>query len=300
MSKNKKTVFTGAATALITPFSDGRIDFSSLERIIEHQLSGGISALVVAGTTGEASTLTPKEHMALVRFVSDETCGRVPVIAGCGSNCTESAVRLAETAFASGADALLAVTPYYNKATPEGLYLHYRAIADATPLPLILYNVPSRTGVNLTSDICRRLAGHERIAGVKEASGSITAAAAILAGCGDNLDVYSGNDDMTLPILSLGGRGVVSVLSNILPAEVVSLCEHYAAGRRAEAAEAQLKYIELINALFVQVNPIPVKTAMASMGLCREEFRLPLCPLSGKEKETLAGVLEKFGVTKGS
>ncbi len=296
MSKNKKTIFTGAATALITPFWEGRVDFDSLERIIEQQLSGGISALVIAGTTGEASTLTSKEHMALIRFVADEVYGRVPVIAGCSSNCTESSVRLALSADAAGADALLAVTPYYNKATPEGLYQHYKAIADATPLPLILYNVPSRTGLNLTTDVCSRLAEHPRIAAVKEASGNIAAVASILARCGDSLDVYSGNDDMTIPVLSLGGKGVISVLSNILPAEVSALCAHYAAGRNTEAAEAQLKYMDLINALFAQVNPVPVKTVMALMSLCREEFRLPLCPLSAKEKETLTGVLQKYEI----
>jgi 4-hydroxy-tetrahydrodipicolinate synthase len=296
MSKNKKTIFTGAATALITPFREGRVDFESLERILAQQISGGISALVVAGTTGEAATLTPKEHMALIRFTADEVCGRVPVIAGCSSNCTENAVRLALSAHAAGADALLAVTPYYNKATPEGLYRHYKAIADATPLPLILYNVPSRTGLNLTTDVCSRLAEHPRIAAVKEASGNIAAVASIIARCGDSLDIYSGNDDMTLPILSLGGKGVISVLSNILPAEVSALCGHYAAGRCAEAAEAQLKYIDLINTLFAQVNPVPVKTAMSLLGLCHEEFRLPLCPLSDKEKEALTGVLKKYEI----
>lgn len=298
MSKNKKTIFTGAATALITPFSDGRIDFSSLERIIEHQISSGISALLVAGTTGEAPVLTPKEHLALVRFAADEISGRVPLIAGCGSNCTDTAVRLAQSAYAAGADALLAVTPYYNKATSEGLYLHYTTIADATPLPLILYNVPSRTGVNLTPELCRRLSEHERIAALKEASGSISAAAEIIACSGDNLDLYSGNDDMILPILSLGGRGVISVLSNLLPAEVSALCEHFAAGRTQVAAEAQLKHIELIKALFAQVNPVPVKCAMASLGLCREEYRLPLCPPSEQERTALLGVLGKYGLTK--
>lgn len=296
MSKNKKTIFTGAATALITPFLDKRIDFAALEKIISLQLAGGISALVVAGTTGEASTLTRKEHSALIRFVADEVCGRIPVIAGCGSNNTETAIRLAKSACLSGADALLAVTPYYNKATPEGLYRHYKAIADATKLPLILYNVPSRTGVNLTPDICCRLAEHERICAVKEASGSISTCASILARCGDNLDVYSGNDEMALPVLSLGGKGVISVLSNILPAEVSAIGEHFTAGRISEAAAVQLKYIELINALFAQVNPVPVKTAMSALGLCREEFRLPLCPLPEKEKETLIGVLEKYGI----
>lgn len=288
------TVFTGAATALVTPFLGGRIDFTSLGVMIDRQTDGGISALVAAGTTGEASTLTYGEHAALIRFIVGYTDRRVPVIAGCGSNDTRRAVALAQSAYEAGADALLAVTPYYNKATPQGLVAHYLAIADSTPLPLILYNVPSRTGVDLTPALCRRLAGHDRIVAIKEASGSISACARILEECGGSLALYSGNDDMTLPVLSLGGAGVISVLSNILPGEVSALCAAYLEGRTADAAALQLKYMPLIRSLFAQVNPVPVKCVMAALGLCAEEYRLPLCPLLPEEKEALLEVAGKF------
>lgn len=296
MNNTKKRIFTGAATALVTPFSEGALDLDAFGRIIDYQIAGGISALVVAGTTGEAPALTYEEHAALFDFAVRRSAGRIPVIAGCGSNCTQNSLKLARLAAAAGADALLAVTPYYNKATPDGLYAHYSAIADATPLPLILYNVPSRTGVNITPELCVKLSAHPNIAALKEASGNISACAAILAGCGDSLALYSGNDDMIVPLLSLGGAGVISVLSNLLPAEVSALCRAYAEGRVAEAASLQLKYMDLIAALFAQVNPVPVKCAMAKLGLCREEYRLPLCSPNEKERAVLYSALKKYGL----
>lgn len=293
---NKKIIFEGAATALITPFSNGAVDFDAFDRIIDHQIDGGISALVVAGTTGEAPALTYDEHSALFRRAVTRASGRVPVIAGCGSNCTANSVRLAASAQAAGADALLAVTPYYNKATHEGLMRHYTEIADSTSLPLILYNVPSRTGVNLTPDICVRLSEHPGIVAVKEASGNIAACAEIIAGCADGFSLYSGNDDMIVPTLSLGGLGVISVLSNIIPAAVCEMCRLYLFGSTGAAARMQLHYMDLIRALFAQVNPIPVKSAMAALGYCREEYRLPLCPPGEKEKNTLLGVLKRYSI----
>jgi len=294
MNDTKSIIFEGAATALITPFRDGCIDFPALERLIDFQIAGGISALVIAGTTGEASTLTSAEHAALIGAAVRYTKGRVPIIAGCGSNSTAVACRLAESARDAGADGLLAVTPYYNKATPEGLYRHYIALADTTDLPLILYNVPSRTTVDIPISVCKRLSEHPRIIGIKEASSSITKSADIIAACGSDFAVWSGNDDMILPIMALGGRGVISVLSNLFPAEVSELCRAQTEGRHLAAASIQLRYAELIKALFAQVNPIPVKTAMAALGDCRGEFRLPLCPLSEKERSVLLDTVMKY------
>lgn len=274
----KATVFSGVATALITPFRNDKIDYHALGRIIEQQEEGGVSALVVAGTTGEAPTLTYSEHASLISYTATRTS--LPVIAGCGSNCTSHAVALARSAHSAGAAALLAVTPYYNKTTADGIVAHYTAIADATPLPLILYNVPSRTGFNLTPAMCEELARHERIVAVKEASGNIAACAEITQRCGDSLALYSGNDDMILPLMSLGGLGVISVVSNILPRKTAELCRAYFEGRVADAATIQCELMPVVRALFSHVNPIPVKSVMAAWGMCTDEFRLPLCRLS--------------------
>ncbi len=294
MTKKYTSLFRGSACALVTPFAGDKIDFAALGGMIEFQLGGGTAALIPAGTTGEASTLTYGEHFELVRFVSRRCAGRVPVIAGCGSNNTERAVSLAKSAQAAGADGLLAVTPYYNKATSRGLIEHYTALADATPLPLILYNVPSRTGVNLSPEVCRILSDHEKIVGIKQASTNMAETAEIARLCGDKLALYSGNDDLVLPILSLGGEGVISVAANILPREMSGLCTSWLEGDTARAREIQLSLLPLIRALFTTVNPIPVKTALSLMGVCREQFRLPLCPLSLEEKNTLAEVLGKY------
>ncbi|MBQ9080726.1 MAG: 4-hydroxy-tetrahydrodipicolinate synthase [Clostridia bacterium] len=286
----KNTVFRGTATALITPFRDGKIDLRALGHIIEQQEAGGVSALVVAGTTGEAPTLTYSEHASLVGYAASRTS--LPVIAGCGSNCTSHAVALAKSAHDSGASALLAVTPYYNKATADGIIAHYFAIADATPLPLMLYNVPTRTGFNLTPAMCAELAKHERIVAVKEASGNIASCAEIAALCGDSLALYSGNDDMILPLLSLGGEGVISVVSNIFPERVVALCRAYDEGRLSDATAIQCELMPVVKALFSYVNPVPVKSVMAARGMCTDEFRLPLCPLKPAELKKIMETVE--------
>lgn len=292
----KATVFRGAATALITPLRNDKIDFHALGRIIEQQEEGGVAALVVAGTTGEAPTLTYSEHASLISYTATRTS--LPVIAGCGSNCTSHAVALAHSAHSAGASALLAVTPYYNKATPDGIVAHYTAIADATPLPLILYNVPSRTGFNLTPAMCEKLARHERIVALKEASGNIAACAEISARCGNSLALYSGNDDMILPLMSLGGLGVISVVSNILPRKTAELCRAYFEGRISDAAAIQRELMPVVRALFSHVNPIPIKSIMAAWGMCTDEFRLPLCRLSEAEVKDIVRSIENVISTR--
>ena len=275
----KQPVFSGVATALVTPFSDGRIDWGALDGLLERQLAAKIPALVLAGTTGEASTLSVEEKSALWRHCADFVKSRAVLIAGVGTNDTAASVRLARLAADCGADALLAVTPYYNKCTQDGLAAHYTAIADATALPLILYNVPSRTGVNLLPETALRLSAHPRIAGLKEACGSISQAAKVKALCGEAFSVWSGNDDQIVPMLALGADGVISVLSNLLPEQTLSMVRAAQHGDEAEAAELQLTLLPLIEALFCRVNPIPVKAALALRGLCKNELRLPLTPM---------------------
>ncbi len=292
MTHTKTVPFYGVATALITPFDSGRPDYDALSGIIRMQEEAGVAALVVAGTTGEASTLTYREHHELVRFAVDGSS--LPIVAGVGSNCTHKSVELAVSAADASAAALLAVTPYYNKPTPDGLIRHFTAIADATPLPLILYNVPSRTGVNLTPGLCETLSQHPRIVGIKEASGSISACADIVSRCGGRLALYSGSDDMTVPTLSLGGAGVISVLSNVLPRDAVAMYEAFVSGDTDLAAAEQIRLLPLIHALFSHINPVPVKCVMAAMGLCREEYRLPLCPLSEEERAVLLEEVRRF------
>ena len=296
MSKLKPTIFTGAATAIITPFKNGSIDYASFKNIIEQQISGSIDAIVVAGTTGEAATLTHEEHMECMKFVVDTVAGRVPVIAGTGSNDTAYGIELSKYACEIGVDALLLVTPYYNKATPKGLINSFIATAEATDKPIILYNVPSRTGCNIPLSVYKELAKHERIVAVKEASGNISAIAELIAECGDSLDIYSGNDDQIVPIMSLGGKGVISVLSNVLPKKTHDMTRFCLEGDFKSAAELQLKYLDLINALFCEVNPIPAKTAMAEMGFCDVEMRLPLCEMADATKERLIISLKKHGL----
>ena len=296
MSKLKPTIFTGAATAIITPFKNGAIDRDSFGKIIEDQIANSIDAIVVAGTTGEAATLTHEEHMDCMKFVVDKVAGRVPVIAGTGSNDTAYGIELSKYACEIGADALLLVTPYYNKATPKGLIKNFLETADNTDKPIILYNVPSRTGCNITLPVYKELAKHERIVAVKEASGNMSAIAELIAECGDSLDVYSGNDDQIVPIMSLGGKGVISVLSNVMPRETHDMVELCLKGNYAEAAKLQLTLLDLINALFCEVNPVPVKTAMAEMGLCDIEMRLPLCEMEDNTKARLVGALKKHGL----
>lgn len=292
----KNTVFTGAATALVTPFKNGSIDYEAFSGILEQQLSGGISALVVSGTTGEGSTLTDGEHRELIKYAVEKVAGRVPVIAGTGSNDTAYAQDLSKYACSVGADALLLVTPYYNKATQDGLYQSFRLIAESVDKPCILYNVPSRTGCNILPETAARLAEVENIVGIKEASGNISQIAELARLCGDRLDIYSGNDDQILPVLALGGKGVISVLSNILPAQTNEICRRFFNGDVQGALERQLHYLPLIKALFSEVNPIPAKAAMAAIGLCENSLRLPLTPMSRDKAEKLYKLMKDEGL----
>ena len=292
----KKTIFTGAATALITPFSGGKVDYDAMGRLIEQQISGGISALVIAGTTGEGSTLTDGEHRDVISFAVEKTAKRVPVIAGTGSNDTSYAVELSKFAVRAGADALLLITPYYNKATQEGIYLSFKALADCCNLPCILYNVPSRTGCNLLPATARKIEEIENIVDLKEARGSISQIDEPASICGDSLDIYSGNDDQIVPIMSLGGKGVISVLSNLLPGRTNEICKSFLSGDIKTARELQLHYLPLINALFSEVNPIPVKAAMARLGLCENTLRLPLTPMEPSAADRLYSLMSKEGL----
>lgn len=296
MNLQKAPVFLGAATALITPFHDGAVDFPALRRLIEFQISEGIDALAVVGTTGEAPTLRDSEHQRVIAFSAEVVDGRVPLIAGTGSNDTAHAAEMSKFACSCGCDALLAVTPYYNRATEQGLIKSYLTVAECVDRPIILYNVPSRTGVKLTMPVYRALAEHPNIAGVKEASGDLGAVAQLCAELGDRLAVYSGNDDVTVPTMSLGGLGVISVASNLMPRAVSRMCHKYLEGNCQDATADQLGLLPLINALFAEVNPIPVKCAAAMMGLCQEEYRLPLCAPSPATRQRLEEMLSRFGL----
>lgn len=294
----KNTVFRGTATAITTPFEDnGRtVDFKGFAKHIEWQIEQGVNAIVVAGTSGEGSTLSDAEHREVLKFCVEQVNGRVPVIAGTGSNDIAYAIDLTIYACAVGCDAMLLVTPYYNKATQEGLYQSFTAIANASTKPCILYNVPSRTGCNLMPETVARLADHPNIVGIKEASGNISQIAEIAALCGDKLDIYSGNDDQIIPIMSLGGSGVISVLSNILPKETVEMCDAFFAGDVAKARDMQLKFIPLIDALFCEVNPIPAKAAVAAMGFCKNIVRLPLTPMTAGNEKKLRNLMREQGI----
>jgi len=298
MSKHKPRLFEGAATALITPFQKEtqRIDESAFRALIEAQLDADIAALVVAGTTGEASTLTEQEHKALLRIAVEQVDGRVPVIAGCGSNATEVMLRRSQAAAEVGCRGLLLVTPYYNKATPSGLIRSFGMVADRVKLPIILYHVPARTGLTVPISVFAELAKRENIVAVKEASGSMQTAMEIMAACGDDLDIYTGNDELTAPAVAMGGAGVISVLSTLLPAGMQLLCRLMREGDCQAATALQLYYLPLIHALFSEVNPIPVKTALTMCGRCTEEFRLPMCAMSEENKATLRGILERYGI----
>ncbi len=294
MSKN--TVFTGAATAIITPLTASGIDYERFGAMIDWQISEGIDAIVAVGTTGEGATLTDEEHREAIRFCVERVGGRVPVIAGTGSNDTAYAVELSRYAADVGADAMLLVTPYYNKATQKGMAASFLAVADAIDKPCILYNVPGRTGCNLLPATAAALAEHPNIVAIKEASGNISQIAELSAMVGDKMDIYSGNDDQIVPVLSLGGKGVISVLSNLLPAETSAMCHKFLAGDVAGAREMQLKYLGLINALFCEVNPIPVKAACAAMGFCEDYLRLPLTPMEDANKQKLLALMKQAGV----
>jgi 4-hydroxy-tetrahydrodipicolinate synthase len=292
----KHTIFTGAATAIITPFTEEGIDWDAFGRLIDFQLAGGINALVVAGTTGEGSTLTDREHEDAVVFCVKRVAGKVPVIAGTGSNNTAHAIERTKTACKAGADAVLLVTPYYNKTTQRGLIASFSAIADASDVPCILYNVPSRTGLNMLPDTVAALAKHEKIAAVKEACGSISQVAKELELCGDRLDVYSGNDDQTVPVLSLGGKGVISTVGNIVPGEMAEMCRRFFAGDVKGAAELQLKLLSLMNQTMIETNPIPVKAACAALGFCENRLRLPLVPMEEGNRQKLLELMKDQGL----
>jgi len=293
----KDIIFLGAATALVTPFApDGGVDYDAFGRLIDWQIAGGIDALVICGTTGEGSTLTDEEHKECIRFAAEKIAGRVPMIAGTGSNDTEYAFALSKYACDVGADALLLVSPYYNKATPKGLIKSFLDTADRTNKPIILYNVPSRTGVNIPMSVYRELAKHERIVATKEASGNLSQVAEIAAELSDSLAIYSGNDDQIVPIMSLGGMGVISVLSNVLPKETHDICAKFAAGDVIGSRKLQLDLLKLINSLFIEVNPIPVKTACGLMGLCSDSMRLPLCEMEDKNKAVLIEAMREVGL----
>ena len=294
----KETIFRGAGVAIITPFTEDGINFDELGRIIEDQIAGGTDAIIITGTTGESATMTDEEHKAAIKYAVEKVAGRIPVIAGTGSNETAYAVQLAQYAEEVGADALLVVTPYYNKCTQKGLVKHFTAIADAVNIPLILYNVPSRTGVNIQVSTFAELAKHPRIVAVKEASGDLSAVAKIRHACGDDLAVYSGNDDQIVPILSLGGSGVISVLSNVAPQMTHDICQLYFDGKVKEAADLQVGAIDLISALFCEVNPIPVKVAMRMLGYAAGPLRLPLTEMEPEHEAQLRAALANHGLIK--
>lgn len=295
----KNTIFTGAAIAIITPMnSDGSINYDKLGELIDTQIENGTDAIVICGTTGEASTMTDQEHRECIRYAVKHTAGRVPVIAGAGSNDTAYAVELSKEAEEMGADALLHVTPYYNKTTQKGLIAHFNAIADAVNIPIILYNIPGRTGMGIEVATVKELAKHKNIAAIKEASGNISYAAKLIAECGNDIDVYSGNDDMIVPLMSLGAKGVISVLSHVLPKETHNMVQLCLDNNFAEATKLQIEYLDLINDLFIEVNPIPAKEALNMMGFAAGPCRLPLCEMSDEHKAKLRASLERHGLIK--
>lgn len=292
----KKTIFTGAATAIITPMNESGVDYESFARLIDWQIEEGIDAIVVAGTTGEASTLTDEEHKECIRFAVERVGGRVPVIAGTGSNDTVYAIELSKFAEEAGADGLLLVSPYYNKATQKGLIASFTAVADAVSIPCILYNVPSRTGCNILPKTVKELAKHPNIVAIKEASGNISQIAELAALVGDEIDIYSGNDDQIVPILSLGGKGVISVLSNPMPKKTSEMCKMFFEGDVAGARKLQLELLPFVNALFSEVNPIPVKACMNEMGFCQNDIRLPLTEMEEEHRNTLTQIMRGHGL----
>ena len=294
----KKEIFRGAGVAIITPFTETGVNYNELGRIIEDQIAGGTDAIVIPGTTGESATMTDAEHREAIRYTVEKVGGRIPVVAGTGSNETSYAIELSQYAEKVGADALLLVTPYYNKCTQNGLVAHYTKIADSVSIPAILYNVPSRTGVGIKTETYAKLSQHPRIVGVKEASGDLSAILRLRAATGDDFAVYSGNDDQIVPILSLGGSGVISVLSNVAPRVAHDICQHYFDGDVRTAAKMQIDYTDLIDALFCEVNPIPVKTAMRRLGYDAGPLRMPLSEMEPAHAAQLDAALRKHGLLK--
>lgn len=290
----KKVIFKGCGTAIITPFTEDGVNFKEFEKMMEDQIAGHVDAIIVCGTTGESSTMTLEERKETIKFAVDVVHNRIPVIAGTGGNCTKSAIEMTKWAESIGVDGALIVTPYYNKTTQDGLIAHYTAIAKETNLPIILYSVPSRTGVNVLPKTCQELAKIENIVAIKEASGNLSQVAEIANLCGENLNIYSGNDDQILPVLSIGGIGVISVLSNIMPEFTHTMVEDFFEANIEKAMAAQIKAIPLIKALFCEVNPIPVKAAMNRIGYDAGIPRLPLVEMSKANQEILKREIEKM------
>ena len=287
----------GSIVAMITPFNaDGSVNFEVLTQLIERQIAGGTAAILTLGTTGEYPTMSHEEDAEVVRHTIETVAGRVPVIVGSGSNCTATQIEMSRKYEAMGADALLIIAPYYNKANPEGMYRHFALTADAVNIPCILYNVPGRTGCSIPVPVVERLAGHPNICGIKEASGNMSYAMQIAKFVGPDFQMWSGNDDIIIPIMSVGGSGVISVFANVAPAQCQKMCADYLAGRTAEAARQQLEWLEVINNLFIEVNPIPVKAAMNMQGLNVGPMRLPLCEMSDAHAEILRASLERAGL----
>ena len=294
----RKPLFTGVGTALVTPFKNGKIDYEALDRLVEDQIANGVSALIAAGTTGEPATMDWDEHLAVIRRVVEKADHRVPVIAGTGSNATSEAVYAAKHSAEFGADAQLVVTPYYNKTSQAGLVAHFNAIADAATLPVIVYNVPSRTGLNIGPEALAKICEHENVIAVKEANSDVSQAMEKIRLCGDKVDFYSGNDDLIVPMMAMGFKGVISVVSNILPAETSRMAEMALQGNFKEAADIQLKLLPFINALFSETSPIPIKAAMAKMGVLEEELRLPLVPMTDGPREKMYAIMRELGMIK--
>jgi 4-hydroxy-tetrahydrodipicolinate synthase len=291
-------MFGGAIVAIVTPFRNGKVDEEALRKLIEEQITAGTDGIAPCGTTGESTTLTHEEHDRVIEITIDAVRKRVPVIAGTGSNSTAEALRLTRHAWEAGADGALMVCPYYNRPTQEGLYLHYSTVAQEVPIPIIIYNIASRTGTNLLPDTLARLAGISNIVGVKEASGSLKQMSDVIRLCGPEFDVLSGDDIFTLALMAIGGKGVISVISNIVPGEMAGMVDAFAAGDLEKARALHYRMSPLIDALFIETNPIPVKAALFMMGKIDYELRLPLCPMSTKNEETLRAVMQNYGLIK--
>ena len=294
--KQQNPIFRGIATALITPTTPAGVDYNRLDQLIDWQIAQGINALVICGTTGESSTLTDAEHRQVMAHAIRKIDGRVPVICGTGSNETDYAVELTKSACADGADAVLVVTPYYNKTTQNGLVAMYNTIADASTKPVILYNVPSRTGIGIAPETYVKLAEHPNIAAIKEANSDISKIVETFSLVGDKLDIYSGNDDQIVPILSMGGMGCISVLSNVIPAQTVAITDKFFAGDIAGAAKLQCDFMPLVRSLFCESNPIPIKAAMAAMGFCENFLRLPLVPMEEAHYQVMIQRMRALGI----
>ena len=289
-------MFKGSIVAIVTPFKNGEIDEEKLRELVEFQIENGTDGIVPCGTTGEASTLDYQEHDRVVEIVVHQAKKRVPVIAGTGSNSTKEAIEITEHAKRAGADGALLITPYYNKPSQEGLYRHYKTVAEAVALPQVLYNVPGRTAVNMLPQTVARLAEIPNIVAIKEATGSLLQASEIIALCGDKIDVISGDDFITFPLMACGGVGVISVTANIMPKEVADMVDFFNAGNMEEARQLHLKLLKISNAMFIETNPVPVKTALGFMGKCSDDIRLPLAPMSEENNSKLAGIMKEYGL----